>query len=253
MADGEGSKKPASRAKSLIISIVMLIISSALCVLYFLSVEPQQPPKERLPRILPLGVEDLSLDMHPHSRFLMRQELASLLEYTEPRDGYGDDISFIYDRTTPLAPLDNDFYVYLGDSGDDVWARLRAGMSAAPSFEPRYLVITVDGTTYNFDIEGLVVKLPTDLFGSSRSYIDIPLDEHGDAMRHIGNARHVTVSFENEDGSRSYQLTRAQIKATARMMRILRVRDILNRDAAEQRAIAEAEARKAESGGKKKR
>ena len=235
------------RLITLAVMLLLLILSATSVLVFLLNVELKKAPTE--------GTSDTTLsadhgkdyyvpsfeieeplpspDMLPQRRMLLTDELNLLMEGTASRvEETGDgSVQWIYDRTTPSALMTANFYVYLGAKGGTIWGRLLTGyIREIPVFANR-IIVDVDGTVYGIDIQyNDLNQRYLDYIGETHEFVDLPIDNHLDILRHIGNAQDVFVCFRGEGQEHHFQLTRAQIDAVARMMRILRIREELDQD-----------------------
>lgn len=236
-------KKKRSRTLSVVL-MTLILLGSLLSVCAFLLVaEPKQPPKEYIYDVVRLPIEELSLDMRPHDRWVMRNELTDLLGTTEVRGDNAkvNDSVWIYDKSTPIGAMATDFYVYLGEAADDMGGRMRAGCTLADPIDAKTLIIDADGTLYRIEIEdGALVRRKLSHIGETHEFVDISSAGYDEMLRHIGFSKDVRVSFRGDDREFAFRLTRAQISSVAKMMRILRLRQILHKDARERSSLASA-------------
>lgn len=232
--------KRKSRKKTGIILGVLTALSVASMVLFVMITEPKGTVHPSKPKP-ELTLEQMPLEMLPYSRYLLKTELASLLRGVVQQTGPSrdddlveyDEVLWMYDSTTPTAMLSGGFYVYLGRAGGYVWSRMRAGFNDVVPFDPQYMTVNVDGTVYELDIRGDAVHIPLDHVGGAHEYVDLPADQYGDMLRHIGYGEKVFISFRGENGATSFRLNASQRAAVARMMRILRIQGLLDKDAME--------------------
>ncbi len=243
----EGTLGGRKRLITLVVMLLLLILSSVSVLAYLLNVEIKNPRTTEENAAVLSGDRSLdhyvpsfkveeplpSPDMLPQRRQSISDELNALLEGTVSRiEKTGDgDVRWLYDRTTPNALMAANFYVYLGSKGDAIWGRLLAGyIREIPMFANR-LIIDVDGTTYGIDIQyNDLNQRKLDYIKETYEFVNLPVDNYGDILRHVGNGKNVFVCFRGEEREHHFQLTRAQIDAVARMMRILRIRAELDED-----------------------
>lgn len=250
-AEGKVVYKPGTAPAGPKISILMLIgliIVASLSIALFLYIaEPKRPPKYRDMSALSLPADMLPIEMLPYSRYLSKLELAALMKGTEQRDFAGnddDDISWFCSRSTPRTLLTSDFYIYIGTRDDETWGRLRTGYKTSEALEPDSITISVDGARYDIESAGEVGQMPLSYVDEVYEYVDLPVSSHADIMRHIGHGRDVYVTFRGERGETTAKLTAEQIESTARMMRILTLRQALEKDARERAQKASVAAAK---------
>ena len=246
--DEEGTSGGRARLITLAVMLLLLILSALSVLLFLRTAEIKKTPpdaaesavasedkgKDYYVPSFDIAEDPLpSPDMLPQRRMLLRDELNLLMEGTVSRvEETGDgSVRWIYDRTTPSALMTANFYVYLGTRGDAIWGRLTAGyIREVPVFANR-LVIDVDGAIYGIDIQyNDLNQRYLDYIGETHEYVDLPADSYADILRHVGNGRNVFVCFRGDGQEHHFQLTRAQIDAVARMMRILRIREELDLD-----------------------
>lgn len=227
-------------------SVMMLLMSVVLVVLFFVSTEPKgtehpQPVRPELP------TSELSVDLRPYDRWLLKQEQAELMEGTVVRQAdlaaRDDDTVWIYDATTPLRNTASEFYVYIGETFDGVSARLRIGATSENPVHSPCVFLNVDGMMYTIEIDEPSwndVELPH--VGKIHEFADVPLDKYEDELRHVGYGANVLVSLRSDEGALSFRLTDSQVAAVSHMMHLLRVKQLLYKDGVEvNRKTAESE------------
>ncbi len=198
-----------------------------------ISVQTDDPGKDYYNPSFEIAEPIPSPDMLPSRRLLISNELANLLAETDTRveETRNGSVEWIYDRATPSALMTTSFYVYLGSKGDTTWGRLHAGYILETPVFANHLIIDVDGTVYAIDIQyNDLSQRDLTYLGKTNEFIDLPIDNYMDILRHIGNGQNVFVCFHGEEQKHHFQLTQTQIDAVARMMRILCIRAELDED-----------------------
>lgn len=234
--DRRASRKKLVRGLS-ISSVTMLLMSVVLLILFFVSTEPKgtehpQPERPDLP------TSELSIDLRPYDRWLLKQEQAELMEDTVVMQAdiitHDDDAVWIYDSSTPLRSTASEFYVYIGETFDGVVARLRIGATSEHPVHSPSVFLNVDGTMYAIELDEPSwndVELP--YVGKVHEFADVPIDKYEDELRHVGYGTNVLVSLRSDEGAISFRLTDQQVAAVSHMMHLLRVKQLLYKDGVE--------------------
>lgn len=244
-------RKAKKRKVGYLVVVLLLLVSAALLALFFLSTEPKGTEHIIPERPRGLPVEMLSLDLHPHDRYMISLELDELLAATELRPRAfsrtrDDEMpTWRFDRTTPLAMMTSDFFVYADIRSPRATGMLHAGYKSGEPISPTIMTIDIDGYKYTANVaKSDVVDLGH--VGEVYEFVDIPIDDVADALKHLPHAERTTVIFASGAGRRQFTLTKSQEASVGRMMRMISLRRILEKDSAEReaRAAAEAEAKK---------
>lgn len=174
-----------------------------------------------------------SPDLTRQRRALVTAELNDLMSLatTHVETAGDDEVTWIYDKTTPRAIMAINFYAYIGRKGNTMWGRLRVGCILKDSLYADKIIVNVDGDNYAMNIQLNDLKHePMDHIDSTYEYVDLPVEGHSFLLHHIGNARDVYVCFKNGERERHFQLSRDQIDAVGRIMRIIDLQTELDED-----------------------
>jgi hypothetical protein len=243
--NGGDTRNGKKHVVTMAVMLLLLILSSLSILVFFLNVETKSTSLGAADAAVlsaDLGVDSNAMqrgaeepltpsDTPPQQRQLLTDELNSLLAGTESRaeeTAYGS-VSWIYDKTTPSALMTSNFYVYLGRGDDTLRGRFFAGYIRKAPVSVNHLIIEVDGTIYDIDVkQNDRGQRYLDHIKETHEFVDMPVDDYADILRHIGNGRNVLVCFQGDDNEHSFRLSLTQIDAVAKMMRILRISEELN-------------------------
>jgi hypothetical protein len=238
----DGTRSGKKRVVTMAAMLLLLILSSLSILAFFLKVETKKTLADDGALSADLSADDYAMprdaeeplassDTPSQRRQLLTDELNSLLAETEARaEGTDDDsVGWIYDKTTPSALTTSNFYVYLGRGDDAFWGRFFAGYVSEAPVSANRIILDVDGTIYDIGIKhGDRGQRCLDYIKETHEFVDMPVDDYADILRHVGNGRNVLVRFQGGENEHHFRLSFTQIDAVARMMRILRVSEELS-------------------------
>ena len=129
-------------------------------------------------------------------------------------------IKWIHDKATPKHFDSNTFYVYLGQQGDNMWARLMAGFVKEDWVFFKKIVINSDGQKYTIDFDYFKNKYKDVIKGKVIvEIIDVSAKPHIDFLKRIAQSKKTIIRYQGDNYKYDVVVSQKQKDALKRILR----------------------------------
>lgn len=143
-----------------------------------------------------------------------RAEINELRQYFRSNMDKVENIKWISHKKTPKFFQNKTIYTYLGDENGTVWPRTVIGFQKQGWIFMKQIIINVDGTQYNIDVNSLERKTDVVGDGTIMEYVDLrAAPELEKIMWAVANSKKSVVRFRGEQYHYDFEVSSQQKQA----------------------------------------